>query len=614
MNAPTTSQTPTRVRVGTETIRLSESNLLGIGGEARVYAAGAGALKLYHEPPGPERIAKLLAFPSQLPDEVVGPKELAYAPGSGPASGAVVGFTMARVDKASPFRRLATRRGRQGLVTHQELTTLLKRTRSLISALHNRSIVIGDLNDGNLLLRGDRVWLIDADSIQFGGHACAVGHERFLDPRLYGRELGKEAYHSPESDWYAFAVLAFTSLLWVHPYGGVASGTRRTLLRRAEARHFVLSADVRYPGSAAPWKILPTDLIAWFHAVFERDLREPLPLQLLDLRWFRCGCGLVHARAHCPGCAETPSAPPPIERSRGRCVARTVLRTDGRILAATSRGGLRVLVCEDGLVRREDGRVVLRGEPAPGMGFGIASQRTFVGQRRSLICLGGPNVVEAPRRVDTYLGEPAFATNGHGAWLLDDGWLIDHGTGKRLGRALTDQTWIAVGEDMGLGMYRPGPNMTVFFVFLPGRPGLRELRLDAIEGTLTGIDASFGRGQALLELRTEVAGRDHVRLALITSDGRVLGGLAGSPDSHPALSSRGAKVVARGRVLCATDDGVLQLASEPGIGSLRAVRSFPDTTPFVTSESTLLEGPGGSVYVVDPRSATLLTTTPDPRS
>ena len=106
--------------------------------------------------------------------------------------------------------------------------------------------LVGDFNEGNVLFRGATPFLIDADSMQFDGLPCCVGHEKFLDPRLYGVDLTRAPRFDPGTDWYAWSVLLFSSLLYVHPFGGIHKKFA-TPLRRAEARYSVLRPDVTYP-------------------------------------------------------------------------------------------------------------------------------------------------------------------------------------------------------------------------------------------------------------------------------------------------------------------------------------------------------------------------------
>ena len=175
-------------------------------------------------------------------------------------AGRVVGYLMPLVAGAEDFGRLAQRKWRLGVLSNAQLTSLFLSLHGLVDQVHAAQVVIGDFNDGNVLFAGGQPYLIDADSMQFGGFPCPVGHERFLDPRLYGVDLSTAPKFSEGSDWYAYAVLLFQSLLSVHPFGGTHSKFA-TLLRRAEARHSVMQSDVLVPRLAVPPKVLPDDLL-----------------------------------------------------------------------------------------------------------------------------------------------------------------------------------------------------------------------------------------------------------------------------------------------------------------------------------------------------------------
>jgi hypothetical protein len=142
-------------------------------------------------------------------------------------------------------QRLSSKKQREGALDAGVTAWLVALGRAL-EALH-RAGVVGDLNDGNVLgAAAGAPYLIDADSYQFGAHACTVAHERFLDPRLYGVDLERTRALSAETDWYAYAVLAFSVLLCVHPSGG-ARPSLGALMRRAEARVSVLRPEVTRP-------------------------------------------------------------------------------------------------------------------------------------------------------------------------------------------------------------------------------------------------------------------------------------------------------------------------------------------------------------------------------
>ena len=198
---------------------------------------------------------------------------------------------------AEEIRRLGQRKWREGVVSSEEVTEIFRRIHDVLVHTHEQNVIIGDLNDGNVLFSSVNPWFIDTDSMQFGSYRCHVAHEKYLDPRLYGVDLAQTTAFTEDTDWYAYTVLLFSSLLYVHPYGGVHPGYP-TALRRAEAAWSVLRPDVRYPRVAEPFDVLTDELLDWFAGVFDRGRRERFPRDLLDIHWTRCRCGLPPLEGH----------------------------------------------------------------------------------------------------------------------------------------------------------------------------------------------------------------------------------------------------------------------------------------------------------------------------
>jgi len=350
----------TTVLVGKKRMRLDDKDLLGVGGEGRVFRSGDQAFKIFFTMTDARR-QKLAAFPRGLPPRVVGPLDVCTD-----TKGAVVGYAMRVLEGAVDIHRIGQRKWRDASgMSAADVLSVFGELASTVAQLHARGVVVGDLNDGNVVLTPPtpkepwQPWFIDADSMQFAGFPCTVAHERFLDPRLYGVDLEAAGALSRESDFYALAVMLFTSLLLVHPYGG-AHASYPTLLRRAEARHSILRGDVKLPNAALRSDVLPDDALAWFTRVFDRDTREPLPRALLEARFTRCHCGLEHARRVCPACAISvalPSPRPPV-RTHGRIRVTTMTRAEGaRFIAPAADYDALVRLDGDWLVRTSGTRI-----------------------------------------------------------------------------------------------------------------------------------------------------------------------------------------------------------------------------------------------------------------
>lgn len=576
-------------------VRVTDADLLGEGGEARVFRHAGSALKVFHPATDAtakrvldQKLQKLARFPKGLPAQVMAPLELVTD-----RAGRVLGYRMALVSGAEDFGRLANRKWRLGVLSNAALTGLFQQLHGLVGEVHGK-VIIGDFNDGNVLFADGQPFLIDADSMQFDGLPCPVGHERFLDPKLYGVDLSSAPRFDEGSDWYAFAVLLFQSLLSVHPFGGTHAKLA-TLLRRAEARHSVLQSDVLLPRLAVPPKVLTDDLLHWFHAVFEKDARHAFPASLLQLAWTKCACGVEHARAVCPECRTLgPLVTRQVLRAQGRCTARTAFETSGRVVAAAMQGGLRYLYEENGTLRREDGTVLTTSlRPAH---VALAGPVTWlVDQRGRVEKWQGDKLVE---RTQTAVRgtSPVFAASLGGAWRQDQAWLVEQQSGARVGQILEGQTWLWSGERLGLGFYRAG-GLTVAFLLQVGKAGLRQLDGISWTGRVIEADAVFDAQHALLTVVTDTGGRDVVQRWLIDERGAVV---AKTPDSV-----RGHAAVLGGRVVVAADRGLVALKNDHGV--LVEATHFPDTQPFVSAGDELLPNADGSLFVVGARDITQLT-------
>jgi hypothetical protein len=434
--------------------------------------------------------------------------------------------------------------------------------------------------------------------MQFGPFPCPVAHERFLDPKLYGVDLAAAPRFDAGTDWYAWSVLFFQSLLSVHPFGGTQPKLA-TLLRRAEARHSVLQSDVLLPRLAVPPKVLPDDLLHWFHAVFEKDARQEFPLSLLQLSWTQCACGVEHARAVCPECrALGPLVTRQVLRSKGRCTARTAFETNGRILATAMQGGLRYLSEENGVLRREDGTVIATSLSGPHLRVELAGRVTWLADGEGRVeKWDGDKLVERAK-TGVRGAWPVLAVSTTQALRQDQAWLVEHESGSRLGQVLEGQTWLWAGDRLALGFYRAG-GLTVPFLIRAGKAGLRQLDGITWKGRIVDAHAAFDAKHAVLTVMTDDGGRDVVHRWLISEDGTVI---AKSGDG-----ARGHAAVLAGRVVISTDAGLVALKVDSGV--LVEAMLFSDTQPFVSAGDELLPNTDGSLFVVGARDITQLTLT-----
>lgn len=359
------------VRIKEQVVTLGE--VVGEGGEARVYRLGPDTLaKVYRLPTDPEldpaqldaarlRVVvaqrKLRLFPVDLPETVVSPRDLVKET----ASGLVVGYTMPFVKGARPLADFKSAAIRSSSVTDRHVVSVFRGLMGTVRAVHERGTVIGDFNDTNVLVRGADAFVIDADSFQYGPYRSKVFMPAFVDPNrcdpnLPRLELAK--VHDVESDWYAWWVMLFQSLLFIHPYGGVHKPSDRAKVVPAAVRGLpqhrvsVYDPDVRYPSQARPLDDVPEVLANYFKMVFVAGLRPEPTDAVFDALAFKSDGSFDRSRVVAPAALISVAK-----------VTAAVVRDDGSEVVAASftDGQLTVLgLAPDGWLLRDGSRVGVR--------------------------------------------------------------------------------------------------------------------------------------------------------------------------------------------------------------------------------------------------------------
>ena len=580
-------------------IILSPKDLLGEGGEAKVYLYGNYAIKIYHQDfITPKRARKLKSFPKNLPTKLIAPVDLLED-----RKGDIIGFSMEVVSGAEPFIMLSNKRFRGNFAVDAVVKIHLD-TLATIRQIHSAGMIIGDLNDLNLLFRDKEAFFIDADSMQFGNFPCEVATEKFLDPRLYGIDFSARPSFSRESDYYSYCVLLFEDLLLVNPFGGVHKDYP-TLLKRAQKRVSVFNPKVMYPKAAIPYKVLSDDLLDYFLKVFEKDLRGEFPEKLIgNLRWTKCTvCGNEHTRAVCPFCFQKAAAAvKEVELVNKKCIAAVIFKTKGSILAAKEEEGkIKWLYEENGIVKREDGKKVMLQKPDIFTRFAIMGDKTLVGREKKIIIVENEKVVD--ETMTNKLGNfPVFECSGTDYFRLQ-GDLLLKDENKIIGQILENQTWIRVGKNFGFGFYRVG-GKSVYFIFSLEKADINDsIQLPKISGHLIDAEAVFSDTHVMFLTSTMEAGKMFNSMYLIDAKGNLLASAKEEAGNSRILSSIHNKVLGGGKIITASDEGLILL--EPDSGQIKEVKIFTDTEPFVDEKVQLFTG-GGGLYVVSGQGINLL--------
>lgn len=618
-----------KVFINGTAVLLDTDNAMGKGGEADIYDLHNGfVLKVYKGPDHPDLVglpeeqhaaenrirqqqSKLPAYPKNLPARVIAPRDLAVTKRRA-APDLIVGFTMPFIHGAELLRY--TQRGfRQG-IPNNEVVNIFRDLHSLINEIHGHHVVIGDFNDLNVLVRGSAAHLIDADSFQFGPYLCATYTERFVDPLKCDPTATRPMLvkpHTCDSDWYAFAVMLMQCLLFVDPYGGIyrpKNGDKIAPLARPLHRITVFHPDVQYPKPATPYRVLPDDLLDYFHRVFVKDERGSFPPALLEnIAWTTCGgCGLEHGRTVCPNCAIAAPAHFKTTVIRGDIETREVFRTSGAILRANLSANREIqwLYYENGAYRREDGEAVLTGPFIHRARYRLCGAKTLVGKAEKVAVLEpGKNVRQIA--VECFGQMPVFDANTTRMFWVENGQLNrDERFGPDpIGSVLNNRTLFWTGETFGFGLYRAG-GLNIAFVFDADKGGLKDtVKLPPFNGRILDATCAFGQDRVWFLMETDESGKRMHRVVVIKRDGSIeAADKAERGDASWLSSIHGA--CALGNVLFKpTDEGIVRV--EIKHGAITKTREFPDTAAFVDSSTRLLVGADG-IYAVNAKDIVLL--------
>lgn len=277
-------------------VRPDVNRLLGKGGEANVCALSGEAglvAKLYHRPgvARRERIADMLLSTPVASGAPDGHVSLAWpVDGIDTPQGDFAGFLMPRLASRITIGALLVpgrRREEWPDVTWAHLVRIARNVSHVADAIHAAGHVIGDINDGNILVtRQALISWVDCDSFQIartgrtGVHFCQVGVPEFLAPELQGVDLARTV-RTVEQDRFSLALLLFRLLMeGQHPFSGLWRGAGDPPSPpEAISRGFYAFAHL--PGGLRPAKIapplenLPPHIRELFHAAFLRGISRP---------------------------------------------------------------------------------------------------------------------------------------------------------------------------------------------------------------------------------------------------------------------------------------------------------------------------------------------------
>jgi DNA-binding helix-hairpin-helix protein with protein kinase domain len=302
--------------------RIDIGRELGVGGEGSVFEIAAPSTqvaKLYnvkHMPDAPKQ-AKL-TFMMATADErllnyVAWPQETVHPSRGGP----VIGFLMPKITGREPIHMIyspAHRRTEKPTATWQFLVFVARNVAAAFEELHSRGHVVGDVNQGNILVGKDsKAVLIDSDSFQINAagkrYLCEVAVSHFVPPELQGLSSFNDVARTANHDNFGLALVIFHLLFGGrHPYSGVP--LRKDIGDSLEASikgfQYAYARDAQVRGIGRPPKSIPATLVpeameAMFNLAFtEKGVSSRRPTAQ---EWVTALDGV---RAGLKKCTETP--------------------------------------------------------------------------------------------------------------------------------------------------------------------------------------------------------------------------------------------------------------------------------------------------------------------
>ena len=307
---------------------------LGRGGEGSVFEVPSlptQVAKVYHKAPDGKKQAKLRFMMKVADAQLLGyaawPQDTLHSSRGGP----VVGFLMPKVANRDPIHMVyspAHRRQERPKAGWDFLLYVARNTAAAFSTLHEHGHVLGDVNQGNVMVGGNSsVVLIDCDSLQVNdrgaAYLCEVGVSHFTPPELQGLSSFDGVLRTVNHDGFGLALLIFHLLFGGrHPYSGVPlrSGVGDALETDIKGFRYAYARDAATRGFAPPPRSIPVSMLpdamqVMFHAAFtEAGARGGRPtaaqwvtaLDALRNRLKKCGVSSMHVYPDhlttCPWC------------------------------------------------------------------------------------------------------------------------------------------------------------------------------------------------------------------------------------------------------------------------------------------------------------------------
>ena len=217
---------------------------VGKGGEGSVYEVAHSSdivAKIYHKPLDAAKSAKIEAMAALYSDQLCKVAAWPISSLRTASGGNVCGLLMPRVSKLRQVHELYGPKSRLTFFPNANWAFLIHtamNTARAFAVLHKQNLVIGDVNQSNLLVSEQAtVALIDCDSFQISyqgqSFLCEVGVPTHTPPELQGKAF-RSVLRTPNHDNFGLAVVVFQLLfMGRHPFSGQYLGIGEMPIEKA---------------------------------------------------------------------------------------------------------------------------------------------------------------------------------------------------------------------------------------------------------------------------------------------------------------------------------------------------------------------------------------------
>ena len=251
--------------VGKGDQELTSKDYITQGGEGKIYVKKGIVYKIHDDPSKMIPLDKIDELKKLNLPNIIRPENVVLK-GNKP-----VGYTMKYIPDSFSLCQLFTKafKKRHNL-NETNINDLVKIMQSTINFIHNKDVLIVDLNEMNFLVdtKFDEVFFIDVNSYQTKKHPATAIMESIRDRHCNG-------IFSKMTDWFSFGIVSFQMFVGIHPYKG--KHTLSSLDERMKKNISVFNKDVSLPPVCYPLDVIPVSLRNWYESIFEKGERTQPP-------------------------------------------------------------------------------------------------------------------------------------------------------------------------------------------------------------------------------------------------------------------------------------------------------------------------------------------------